>query len=58
MKIFLFIKKKNLKDVICDMDLNGLDLLEKMLDYLPERRISAKDALNHPYFNEIKKNKI
>ena len=40
------------------MDLNGLDLLEKMLDYLPERRISAKDALNHPYFNEIKKNKI
>ena len=51
-------QKKNLKDIICDMDLYGLDLLEKMLDYLPERRISAKDALNHPYFNEIKKNKI
>ena len=51
-------QKKNLKDLICDMDLYGLDLLEKMLDYLPDRRISAKDALNHPYFNEIKKNKI
>ena len=51
-------QKKDLKDIICDIDLYGLDLLEKMLDYLPDRRISAKDALNHPYFNEIKKNKI
>jgi serine/threonine protein kinase len=30
------------------------DLLKKMLTY-PLNRISAFDALNHPYFNEIKK---
>jgi cyclin-dependent kinase len=30
----------------------GLDLLEKMLVYDPAGRISAKQALNHPYFEE------
>jgi hypothetical protein len=29
-----------------------------MLDYSPEKRINAKDALNHPYFDKIKKKKI
>ena len=31
---------------------NGLDLLNQMLTYDPERRISAADALVHPYFHE------
>mmetsp|Transcript_43082 Transcript_43082/g.99807 ORF Transcript_43082/g.99807 Transcript_43082/m.99807 type:complete len:93 (-) Transcript_43082:179-457(-) len=31
---------------------SGLDLLSAMLTYDPERRISAKDALAHPYFSE------
>ena len=30
----------------------GLDLLNKMLTYDPEKRISAKEALNHPWFKE------
>lgn len=33
----------------------GLDLLEKLLEFSPEKRITASEALNHPYlsnFNE------
>ena len=28
-----------------------------MWAYLPEKRISAKDALNHPFFDEIREDK-
>lgn len=30
----------------------GLELLNAMLTYDPDRRISARDALAHPYFSE------
>jgi len=30
----------------------GLDLLQQMLTYNPEKRITAKAALQHPYFEE------
>ncbi|TIA71495.1 hypothetical protein E3P91_02478 [Wallemia ichthyophaga] len=30
--------------------LQGFDLLDKMLQYDPTQRLSAKDALNHPFF--------
>ena len=33
---------------------NLLDLLYKMFEYLPEKRISASDAINHPFFDEIR----
>lgn len=33
----------------------GLDLMNKLLTYDPEKRIQAQDALNHPYFEEIPK---
>lgn len=32
---------------------NFIDLLLKMLEYVPEKRISAKDALLHPFFKGI-----
>ncbi|GAM22109.1 hypothetical protein SAMD00019534_052840 [Acytostelium subglobosum LB1] len=32
---------------------HAIDLLNKMLQYEPSRRISAKAALNHPYFSDL-----
>lgn len=38
---------------LCEnLDDHGLDLLEMMLVYDPASRISAKQAVNHPYFEE------
>jgi len=37
------------------IDKDGLDLLEKMLMYDPSKRISAKSAVNHPYFDDLDK---
>jgi serine/threonine protein kinase len=34
-------------------DPQGLDLLKQLLTYDPSRRVSAKKALNHPYFKNI-----
>jgi len=32
-----------------------LDLLKKTLEKNPEKRISAKEALQHPFFKDLKK---
>ena len=34
------------------LDGNGFDLLAKLLTLDPRKRITAEDALNHPYFRE------
>lgn len=36
------------------LDSQGLDLLQKMLHYEPTRRISAREALKHPYFDDLR----
>ncbi len=34
---------------------DGLDLLEKMLVFSPRKRMTVDQALNHPFFAEIRK---
>ena len=34
---------------------NGIDLIKKMLDIDPNLRLSAEEAMNHPFFRSIKK---
>jgi serine/threonine protein kinase len=48
-------KRTNLKESFkCVNDKNNfLDLLLKMLTYLPEKRITAKEALSHPFFCDL-----
>jgi len=45
----------NLKSSMKKIDPAGLDLLEQMLVYDPSKRISAKKALLHPYFDDLDK---
>jgi len=41
-----------------NLDHCGIELLEKFLAFDPKRRISAKDSLNHPYFDDLDKEAI
>ena len=36
-------------------DKDALDLLKKLLEFNYKKRISAKEALNHPYFDDLRK---
>lgn len=44
---------KNMADVVPGLDPQGVDLLAQMLHLDPARRISARAALQHPYFADI-----
>ena len=46
------------KTVLENLDENGLDLLEKFLVYSPKDRITAKESLNHAYFDDLDKEYI
>ncbi|KAL0249442.1 hypothetical protein GEMRC1_004674 [Eukaryota sp. GEM-RC1] len=44
---------KLLSEIVPTLCPAGLDLMKKMLIYEPGRRISAKEALRHEYFNDL-----
>ncbi|XP_029687874.1 cyclin-dependent kinase 1-like [Takifugu rubripes] len=41
-----------------NLEKNGLDLLAKMLTYNPPKRISARQAMTHPYFDDLDKSTL
>merc|ERR1719381_403720 len=43
----------NLKASMKKLEPSGLDLLDQMLVYDPAKRISAKRAMSHPYFDDL-----
>lgn len=43
-----------LASLVPTLDATGVDLLTKMVQYDPSRRITAQAALEHPFFAEMK----
>ncbi|SAL98752.1 hypothetical protein [Absidia glauca] len=44
-----------LESILPKLDPQGIDLLKKLLEYPPEKRITTTDALQHPYFDDLRK---
>jgi serine/threonine protein kinase len=42
-----------LSKLVPGLDKQGLDLIERMLKCNPAERITAKDAMAHPYFKDV-----
>lgn len=51
-------KPKGLNSYCDKLSPEGIDLLSRMIVYDPYKRISAKQALNHPYFNDLDKSQL
>jgi len=48
-----FRKKKDFSKLFPEANPEALDLLEKMLAFSPEKRITVKEALKHPYLDSM-----
>ena len=47
-------KATNLSEILIDFDKEGLDLVEKLLVMDPDKRITIREAMDHPFFNSLK----
>ncbi|KAF9418228.1 cyclin-dependent serine/threonine protein kinase, partial [Entomortierella beljakovae] len=45
----------HLENLVPKLDGAGVDLLSRLLTYIPEKRISAEVAITHPYFDELRR---
>lgn len=41
------------QDMVPSLEPLGLDLLSQMLQYEPQKRITARAAVQHPYFKDV-----
>jgi cyclin-dependent kinase 2 len=48
-------RSQGLAHLLPNFDADGLDLVSQMVCYDPAKRISARDALVHPYFSDLDK---
>ena len=46
-------EQEDLSKHVPGLSADGLDLLERMLVHDPNKRISAKDAMKHPYLKDV-----
>ncbi|GAB9475023.1 cyclin-dependent kinase 5 [Globisporangium polare] len=44
---------ESLSHLVPTLEQDGVDLLEQMLQYDPAKRITAADAMKHPYFSDL-----
>jgi len=52
---FPVFQPQKLSSVVPGLDEDGYDLIQKMLQYDPNQRISAAKALSHPFFQSLQK---
>ena len=50
---FPFYKPRKWEQMFPGLNARGLNLVARLLDYRPEMRISAKEALEHPFFEGV-----
>mmetsp|Transcript_21623 Transcript_21623/g.37239 ORF Transcript_21623/g.37239 Transcript_21623/m.37239 type:complete len:303 (+) Transcript_21623:149-1057(+) len=50
--------QRHIRDTVHGLDEDGLDLLTQMLLYEPGRRITARAALQHKYFDDLNKDNL
>jgi len=46
-------QQQDIRKFVPRLDENGIDLLLKMLQIDPDKRISAADSLKHPFFDDL-----